>query len=246
MGISSIGNSTYTTYDSLSVSSGNAANKAIEEKTKTQLGGLNAGTENISYAKSLTNITDSALGNISDYLQSMRELGIKAKNGTLSADEISSIQDQVNQYARGISDIASNTKFNEQNVIDGSKTDYAFATDNSGSLTHVTTTDASLSALGLDDLDVTSDDFIDKIDKALDNVNSSRSKTGAESNSLDYAWKQNLNSYENLVASTSDPLDDMVKTYQQRQREELLKNVKFIMQKKDAENVQKATTNLFI
>ncbi len=243
-GISAIGNS-YGNFGTFSSTQTNAADIAIEERLQTQATTNKAGTENITYAQSAANITDSALGDITDYLQSIRELGVRAKNGTLSADDVASIQGQVDQYLQGINDVAENTVFNENRLLDGSNTTYNFATDGNGSQVTLTTPDSTIASLGLSGLDVTSSSFFDDVDKALETVNNARSTVGAQSNIFEHAWKQNLNSYENLVASTADPLDDMVKTYQERQRDELLKNVQFIMQKKDEENKKTATMNLF-
>lgn len=242
-GISAIGNS-YGSYGVYNPTQANAADIAINERLNTQIVGNNAGTENLTYAKSAANITDSALGDITDYLQSIRELGVRAKNGTLSSDDVASIQGQVDQYLQGINDVADNTVFNENRLLDGSKTTYNFAIDSNGSQVTLNTPDSTVASLGLSGLDVTSSSFFDDVDKALDTINSARSSVGAQSNIFDHAWKQNLNSYENLVASTADPLNDIVKTYQDRQRDQMLQNVKFIMQKKDEENKKTASVNM--
>lgn len=54
----------------------------IEEQTK-QIKGYDAGSRNIESGKDALNISDAALGNITDYLQRMRELAVQAKNGFL-------------------------------------------------------------------------------------------------------------------------------------------------------------------
>ena len=50
----------------------------IEEQTK-QIKGYDAGSRNIESGKDALNISDAALGNITDYLQRMRELAVQAK-----------------------------------------------------------------------------------------------------------------------------------------------------------------------
>ena len=69
-----------------------ASELAIQEKTKSQVNGLDAGSENLTSAKSVLNIEDGAMDGITDYLQSIRELSLQAMNGTLSDDDKQAIQ----------------------------------------------------------------------------------------------------------------------------------------------------------
>ncbi|MBQ6414964.1 MAG: flagellin FliC5, partial [Butyrivibrio sp.] len=64
-----------------------AAGLAIQEKTQSQVKGLDAGSENLTSAKSALNIEEGALSGVEDYLQSIKELSVKAMNGTLSQDD---------------------------------------------------------------------------------------------------------------------------------------------------------------
>lgn len=52
---------------------------------------------NIESGKAALNISDAALGNITDYLQRMRELAVQAKGGFLSDSDRSAIQKEVDQ-----------------------------------------------------------------------------------------------------------------------------------------------------
>ena len=72
-----------------------ASELAIQEKTQSQVRGLDAGRENLTSAKSALNIEDGAMEGITDYLQSIKELSLKSMNGTLSDDDKEAIQAQI-------------------------------------------------------------------------------------------------------------------------------------------------------
>ncbi|SKB95365.1 flagellin [Lachnospiraceae bacterium] len=238
--ISSIGNYSYNNYINVSAIS-------INEKAQSQVNGLNAGSENIASGQSLLNISDGALGQIGDYLQSIRELAIKASNGTNSYNDRRAIQDQIDQYKQGISDIASNTKYNETYLLDGSRENINIAADSTGSYVSVSGSNATLSALGIEDFDVTDPDFdITSIDDAISKVNNSRSTGGAKSNSLSHADAYNqLASYNTASSSMmKDELQELIDKYHENNKNRLLDRMRMMMQKKDEEQMKRSTMNL--
>ncbi len=244
--ISAVGSSYYSSYSSYVDTSGTA----IEQSAITQVNGLDTGSENISSAQSLLNISDDALGQITEYLQSIYELSVQASNTAVySSEDLDAIQSQIDQYLQGIEDIASNTTYNEQNLLDGSTTDFSITTDSNGSSTTVSTTNSTLSALGIDGYDITSGEWdISAIEDALKTVTSSRSSIGAQSNTLSYrdAYNQ-LTSQNTLYSSSVDSqLEEMIEKYQENKKQQLLEDVRMIMQKKDEENMKNSTMNLFV
>lgn len=57
-------------------------------------------------------MADGALSSIQDSLGRIRELGLQASNSALySQDELSMMQDEINQIMEGITDVAKNTQF---------------------------------------------------------------------------------------------------------------------------------------
>ena len=243
--ISSISSYSYNNYSYSSYV--NASDIAINEKAASQVNGLDAGTENISSGKSLLNISDDALGQINDYLQSIRELAIKASNGTYSANDRQSIQDQIDQYKQGITDIASNTKYNETYLLDGSRDNINIATDSTGSSVSVSGSNATLEALGIADFDVTDSNFdISSIDKAIESVNSQRSTTGAQTNTMSHAEAYNRLASYNTASSNmmKDELQELIDKYHENNKNKLLQNMRMIMQKKDEEQRKHSTMNL--
>ena len=223
-----------------------ASELAIQEKTESQIGGLDAGSENLTSAKSVLNIEDGALDGITDYLQSIRELSLQAMNGTLSDDDKKAIQDQIEQYKQGIEDIAGNTTYNEKNLLNGSTDDMTVATDNNGSETTVSTYNSTLEALGIADYDVTGDFDLSAIDNALDMVTSSRSNAGAQTNGVEYALSYNSHAALELNGYQMDKEEDnAIKAYQQLKTQQALDSYQMTLQSKQMEDKEKQNLMLF-
>lgn len=215
-----------------------AAKLAIVQKEKSQSLGYNAGTRNAKDGKSVLNISDAALGGISDSLARMRELAVKASNtATLSDDDRKMIQDEVEQLKQGISDIAKNTQFNTKNILDGSDSSIYIATGSDGSGMSLNIGDATLEALGIADFDVTGEFSVKTIDSAIKRVSEQRSSIGAQSNALDYTIGYNMYTSYNLTSAMSELEDtDIAKTATELQKNQVLLTYRFMMQKKQEEN----------
>lgn len=244
--ISAVSGSYYSNYSSYVDTSGTA----IEQSAIRQVNGYDTGSENITSAQSVLNITDDALGQITDYLQSIYEISVKASNTAVySSDDIDTMQSQIDQYLKGITDIASNTTYNEKNLLDGSITNFDITTDANGSTSKVSTANATLQALGIDGYNIKSGDWdVSSIEDAMKKVNSARSSAGAQSNALTYKDAYNQLTSQNTLASSSvdDQFEEIIKKYSEDRKQELLDNVRMIMQKKDEEQMKQSTMNLFV
>ncbi|MCR5023202.1 MAG: flagellin FliC5 [Lachnospiraceae bacterium] len=244
--ISTLGSSSYySNYGSYI----NAADISIEEKAIAQAGGLKAGTENVQEGKDLINIADGAAGQITDYLQSIRELAIKAANGTASASDKADIQSQIDQYKKGINDIAATTKYNETYLMNGENSEIGIVTDGSKSTINISGSNSLTSRLGIDDFDVTKGNYdLDSIDNALKKVSDQRSTNGAQYNSLSAQEAYNRTAIQNTIGSSAikDELEEIVEQNQKNKQGQLLENVRLMMQKKDEEQMKQSTTNLFV
>lgn len=214
-----------------------AAELAIAQKEKSQVLGYDAGTKNAKDGKSVLDISDAALGSISDNLVRMRELAVKASNtATLSKGDRKMIQDEVEQLKQGISDIAKNTQFNTKNLLDGSNSGIYIATGSDGSGMKLNIGDATLEALGIADFDVTGKFSIKTIDSAIQKVSENRSSIGAQSNALDYTIGYNMYTSYNLTSAMSRLEDtDIAKTATELQKNQTLQTYRFMMQKKQEE-----------
>lgn len=241
--ISSIGNSFSSSYQSLSSgkrinsAADDAAGLAIVQKQEAQINGYDAGTNNMKSAQSLLNVSDSALGSITDYLQQIRELAVSASNGILGDDDRSSIQMQIDQLKQGINDVANNTTYNSKNILNGSNSEFDIATDGNGSSTTISASNALLSSLGIADFDVTKNFDIQSIDDALNKVSRDRSTAGAQSNALEHAINYNSQASYNTASAQSRIEDlDYPKAVSEQKKEELLNTYSVMMQKKQQEN----------
>ena len=98
---------------------------------------------------------------------------------------------------------------------------------------------------GIDDFDVTKDFDISTIDKALEKVNGARGQIGAQSNSLDYTIGYNTQTSYNLTKAQSGMEDtDIAKAVSEQKKQELLQTVRFIMQKREEEDMQRKASLL--
>ena len=90
-----------------------AAGLAISEKMRKKIRGLEKGMENVQDGISLCQVADGALHEVTDLLQRMRELSIKAYNGTNSKSDRQTIQDEIDECITEVDRIFETTKFNE-------------------------------------------------------------------------------------------------------------------------------------
>ncbi len=224
-----------------------AAGLAISEKMDSQQRTQNAGANNVASAQDASRIADGALGNITDTLQRMRELGVQAQNGLLSQSDRDAIQAEVNQLAQGIGDIANNTNYNTQNLLDGSNSSFQISMGEGD--TSLTTGNATLSALGLGSagsLDVSSSNFLDNIDNALNSINDTRTSGGAQYNGFEHAYSNLTSGRVNTVASYSRKRDqDMGEGMTELKKNQALQQYQLQMQRKKMENKQNSTRALF-
>lgn len=214
-----------------------AAGLAIAEKLKTQSNGYDVGRRNAATSKDMVNVADGGLSSITDSLQRIRELGVQASNTAIYGDsERKMMQQEINQLKGAISDAGKNTSFNTMNLLDGSMGSSHVASGPDGSGMDINMPDATLSALGIEDFDVTGDFDLSVIDDALEKVSSARSEMGATSNRLDYTM--NFNSYASLntTASRSRIQDlDIGQAVSDLKKNNLLQEYRLMMQKKQQE-----------
>lgn len=224
-----------------------ASELTVIEKQESQSRGLDAGAENIGSAQDMLKVADGALGSITDYLQRIRELAVKASNtAVLSAEDIQSIQKEVDQMKQGISDVAEMTQFNGKNLLDGSNLEFQIATDGDGGKNGISIGAATLEALGIKDFDVTQKFDLDDIDKAIDKVNSIRSDGGAKSNALEYAYNANRQAAYNAVSARSRVEDlDYAEAVSEKKKKETLQEYALFMQKKKMEEEANRMKNFF-
>ncbi|WP_428817619.1 flagellin [Clostridium butyricum] len=147
---------------------------------------------NIQDTNSMLQTFDGSMQEMNDTLNRIRELTIQASNEALSSEDISSIQDEVNQLKNGMEDIVNNTKFNGISMSDKSVSGLESAYKKSliGAMGDETVEipyfNMSIENLGIDKLDMLNGtENLGAIDNAINMVSTIRGNYGAIQNSLE-------------------------------------------------------------
>ena len=99
-----------------------AAGLSISEKMRKQIRGLSQASLNAEDGISAVQTAEGALNEVQDMLQRMNELAVKAANGTMSEDDRSYIQNEIDQLVTEIDRVSETTKFNETYLLKGDST----------------------------------------------------------------------------------------------------------------------------
>src|ERR1700761_3718272 len=97
-----------------------AAGFAIAQGMTSQINGLNQASQNANDGVSLAQTASGALSEVTNDLQTMRDLAVESLNATNSAQDRQDLNAQFQQLANDINNVASNTQFNGVNLLDGS------------------------------------------------------------------------------------------------------------------------------
>jgi flagellin len=97
-----------------------AAGLAISQRMTSDVRGLAVAIRNANDGMSLAQTAESAMGEVTNMLQRMRELAVQASNGTVTGDDRKALQAEVKQLTGEIDSIGSRTNFNGIKLLDGS------------------------------------------------------------------------------------------------------------------------------
>lgn len=103
-----------------------SAGLAISTLMTAQILGLNKAAQNSNDAISLAQIAEGGMGTAVDLLQKMRTLAVQSANGTNSSADRRALQDEVTQLVDDLDDIANNTQFNGQSILNGAFSNATF------------------------------------------------------------------------------------------------------------------------
>jgi len=199
-----------------------ASGLAMSNRMTSQINGLGAAIRNANDAISMVNTAESALEEITDMLQRMRELAVSAKSGTVNSTDRGYLDAEYQKLIAEIDRIAENTQWNGSDIIDGtagSSGTVTFQVGANGASGHTidvdfgNMTDAAGSGKmnGIASGDVTTatnaGSAITALDTAIGNVSSQRAVFGAASNQLEHAVDNLTNVKINAEASRSRILD---------------------------------------
>ena len=197
-----------------------ASGLAISEKMKAQIKGLEQASSNAQDGISLVQTAEGATTEIHNMLNRMVELTTKAANAIYdSGTDRVAIEDELDQLAEEITRIATSTKFNNTNLLDGNFTDKNFqiGTEANDILTvSIAKLDAEALSVNDDKIDVTTtakaNDSLALVKEAINLVSKERAKLGAAQNRLEYTINNLDTTAENMTAANSRIRDtDMAK-----------------------------------
>jgi len=210
-----------------------AAGLAIGQKLKRQETGLSVGAQNTQDGIGALNVADGAVDSMVNHLQRIRELGLRSMNGLYSDSDRESFQKEIDQLKDGIQQIAKNTTFNEQKLLDGSMADLHLATNPDGGGLEIGMENTTLEALGIADFDVTSGNFdLGAIDSAIDKLSGQRSSIGAYTNRLEHTYNYNTAAHVEQLSARSRLEDlDMPMAISEKKKQDLLNEYKNLMLK---------------
>ncbi|MGN2249285.1 flagellin [Frateuria sp. GZRe14] len=103
-----------------------AAGLAIATRFTTQINGLNQAVRNANDGISLSQTTESALDEVTNNLQRIRELAVQSANATNSENDRAALDAEVQQRLAEVTRISQQTTFNGRHVLDGSFGQAAF------------------------------------------------------------------------------------------------------------------------
>ena len=127
-----------------------SAGLAISSRFEAQIRGLNQGIRNANDGISLAQTAEGALSEVTSNLQRIRELAVQSSNATNSNADRTTLQAEVTALAAEIDRVASQTKFNNISLLDGSFTakNFQVGANNGETVTIASVVNARSSSLG--------------------------------------------------------------------------------------------------
>lgn len=181
------------------ISSGNRINQAaddasglsIAENLAARIRSFDAAQRNLQAGVSLAQTAEGGLNSIQQGAQRIRELAVRASNGTLSDEDRQAIQAEVTQIRAEIDRTATQTEFNGRQLLTGASggaNAVEITSGIEGETANIDISDTRAIAIGLDTADVTTQGgaqaAIAAADAALAQVSGTRAEVGAQQNAL--------------------------------------------------------------
>lgn len=189
-----------------------AAGLSISQKMRAQITSLDQAQRNAQDGVSLVQTAEGAMNEVSDMLTRMKQLAVQASSGTYNASDLNAMSSEYTSLQNAISNIATTTKFNGQNLLNTSGTVTIQTGDSGGVTVTVSLQDISSLTLGSISTQSNASTAMGQIDTAIGTVNSARSTFGATQNQLEHVYNNLGTTAENLQAAESRIRDtDMAK-----------------------------------
>jgi flagellin len=185
-----------------------AAGLSISETLKSTVRGYTQAQRNANDGISMVQVSGGGLGEISNILTRMRELGVQAASDTVGDTERGFVNKEVQQLKSEMQRIAKTTRWGDNTLLDGSGKEYAFQVDiNNNDFNDRIGFDASQQNATIDNLGVASFDFSDKHDarEALEVLEKAQTQVNG--------YRANLGAVQNRLISTTDNLGVAIENF---------------------------------
>ncbi len=191
-----------------------AAGLAISEILRAQIRGVNQAERNAQDGVSVVQIAEGSLGEVSNILIRMRELGVQASSDTIGQTERKFLNIEFQQLMEEIERISRSTEFNHVSLLNGGgmafdiqvgdrnnpNTDRVKLFESSGSDVNVISLGINLASVG-DKL--SAQNSLSAIDSALSSVTAIRAQFGAMQNRLQSIINNLMTNRENFSSAAS-------------------------------------------
>lgn len=185
-----------------------AAGLSISETLKSTIRGYQQAQRNSNDGISMVQVAEGGLGEISNILTRLRELGVQASSDTVGDNERGFIDKEVQQLKNEVQRIAKSTRFGDSKLLDGSGKNYAFQVDiNNDDFNDRIAFDASEIQATTDALGIEAFDFNDK--------ESARAalETLEDSQRMVNGYRANLGAIQNRLVSTTENLGTAIENF---------------------------------
>lgn len=212
-----------------------AAGLSISETLKSTIRGYTQAQRNANDGMSMVSVAEGGLGEISNILTRLRELGVQASSDTVGDVERGFINKEVQQLIHESERIAQSTRFGKTNLLngEGNQLDFQIGINNNDFEDRIGFEPGQINAT-TDSLGISGFDFSDKVDarKALEvlegaqqAVNGYRATLGAIQNRLISTTENLGTSIENFSAANSRVRDaDIAQSSAELTRNNILLN----------------------
>lgn len=190
-----------------------AAGLGISENLKSQIRSLSQAGRNANDGISMVQVAEGGLGEISNILTRMRELGVQAASDTVGDRERGYVDNEVQQLKNEVQRISQTTRFGTTNLLDGSgdKFDIQVGINNDDFADRISfdasVLNATSSELGIASIDYNSKDgakeALQIVDDAQAKVAGFRSNIGALQNRFQSTVENLGVQHENLSSANS-------------------------------------------
>ena len=144
----------------------NPAGLAMAKRMNAQLRGLSAANEIANNGVSVISVADGALSEVSDMLQRMNELAVKAATGSMTDEDREMVQSEIAQLKEEITRVSNDTEFNGQKLLNGEFASKGYIVENTALDIKVNSysTDVPPKEYTIDSLKVSKDELYKWID----------------------------------------------------------------------------------